>query len=102
MKNGSRHPVCTRSYSRGSRTDRVQDDEIPLTLHLQQGHDMAAKQRSTVVGVFEDRRQADQGVAELKRAGFRDDQIGVAMRHTGASTETEATAAAGGETYAEE
>jgi len=41
----------------------------------------AAKKRSTVVGVFEDRAHADQAIAELKRTGFRDDQIGVAMRH---------------------
>jgi uncharacterized protein (TIGR02271 family) len=57
---------------------------------------MTAKQRSTVVGVFADRRHADQAVADLKKAGFRDDQIGVAMRHdeslTGAgSTTAEAT-----------
>jgi len=42
----------------------------------------ASQQRSTVVGVFEDRRHADQAIADLKQAGFRDDQIGVAMRHT--------------------
>jgi len=42
----------------------------------------AAQQRSTVVGVFEDRLHADQAIAELKQAGFRDDQIGVAMRHS--------------------
>jgi len=42
----------------------------------------AAQQRSTVVGVFADRLHADQAVAELKSAGFRDDQIGVAMRHS--------------------
>src|SRR3954447_284360 len=59
---------------------------------------MAAKQRSTVVAVFEDRRDADQAVAELKRAGFRDDQIGVAMRHTEGST----GAAKTDDTYAEE
>ena len=59
---------------------------------------MAAKQRSTVVGVFEDRRDADQAVAELKRAGFRDDQIGVAMRHAEGSTEAAKT----DDTYAEE
>jgi uncharacterized protein (TIGR02271 family) len=41
----------------------------------------AAKQSYTVVGVFEDRADADQAVADLKKAGFRDDQIGVAMRH---------------------
>lgn len=42
----------------------------------------AAQQRSTVVGVFEDRLHADQAIAELKQAGFRDDQVGVAMRHS--------------------
>jgi uncharacterized protein (TIGR02271 family) len=52
---------------------------------------MAAKQRSTVVGVFEDRVRADQAVADLKRAGFRDDQIGVAMRHTEGAAGTAAT-----------
>ena len=41
----------------------------------------AAQQRSTVVGVFEDRHQADKAVSELLKAGFRQDQIGVAMRH---------------------
>jgi len=40
-----------------------------------------SRERSTVVGVFEDRVQADRAVAELRNAGFRDDQIGVAMRH---------------------
>ena len=40
----------------------------------------AATQRSTVVGVFEDRRQANEAVSELINAGFRQDQIGVAMR----------------------
>lgn len=38
-------------------------------------------EHSTTVGVFEDRLQADRAVDELRRAGFRDDQIGVAMRH---------------------
>jgi uncharacterized protein (TIGR02271 family) len=42
----------------------------------------AAKQRTTVVGVFEDRQQADKAVSALMKAGFRQDQIGVAMRHT--------------------
>jgi uncharacterized protein (TIGR02271 family) len=37
-------------------------------------------QRSTVVGVFTDRRQAQQAVDELRRAGFREDQIGVVGR----------------------
>jgi len=60
-----------------------------------------ARTRSTVVGVFEDRRQADQAVAELKRAGFRDDQIGVAMRQTEGASQNAATGESG-DTYAEE
>jgi len=55
----------------------------------------AAATRSTVVGVFEDRRDADRAVAELKRAGFRDDQIGVAMRHSEDLGMGEATADTG-------
>jgi uncharacterized protein (TIGR02271 family) len=34
-------------------------------------------ERPTIVGVFRDRSQAQQAINELKRAGFRDDQIGV-------------------------
>jgi CRISPR/Cas system-associated protein endoribonuclease Cas2 len=41
----------------------------------------AAKQHSAVVGVFQDRQQANKAVSELLKAGFRQDQIGVAMRH---------------------
>jgi uncharacterized protein (TIGR02271 family) len=37
-------------------------------------------QRTTVVGVFENRQQAQQAVNELRRLGFREDQIGVAAR----------------------
>jgi len=48
----------------------------------------AAQQRTTVVGVFEDRRKADAAVDELMKAGFRKDQIGVAMRHSDATAET--------------
>ncbi len=47
---------------------------------------MSAKKR-TVVGVFTDPSQAQQAVAELKREGFRDDQIGVVGRDgSGAGT----------------
>ena len=42
---------------------------------------IASQPRSTVVGVFEDHRRADEAVAELVVAGFTHDQIGVAMRH---------------------
>ena len=52
---------------------------------------MANQQRSTVVGVFEDRTQADRAIADLRTAGFRDDQIGVAMRHTDESGVSAAT-----------
>jgi len=38
------------------------------------------KSNSTIVAVFQDRAQAQQAINELKRAGFRDDQIGVTAR----------------------
>lgn len=41
---------------------------------------MAQMNRGTVVGVFERREHADQAVAELHRAGFRDEDIGFAVR----------------------
>ena len=44
---------------------------------------MNSQQSSTVVGVFEDRTNADKAVRELLQAGFRSDKIGVAMRHEG-------------------
>lgn len=47
---------------------------------------MPSQQRSTVVGVFEDRVHADKAVSELLKAGFRQDQIGVAMRHADEAT----------------
>ncbi len=40
-------------------------------------------QQSTVVGVFEDRMQADRAIDALRRAEFRDDQIGIALRYGG-------------------
>src|SRR5512147_2887087 len=48
------------------------------------------EQRSTVVGVFEDRHQADAAVSELRHAGFREDQIGVAVRRAEGEKETTA------------
>jgi len=41
---------------------------------------MAMTARATMVGVFHHRPEAEQAVEELKAAGFRDDQIGFAMR----------------------
>ena len=37
-------------------------------------------QRSTVVGVFHERQQAQRAVEELRRAGFEDAHLGVALR----------------------
>jgi hypothetical protein len=37
---------------------------------------MATAGRSTVVGVFPDRQQAERAMEELARAGFTDDQVG--------------------------
>ena len=42
---------------------------------------MATQQRYTVVGVFEDRISADRAVSQLLNAGFRQEHLGVAMRH---------------------
>jgi hypothetical protein len=44
---------------------------------------VAAKQITTAIGVFADAGQAREAVRALKRAGFRDDQIGVASPHAG-------------------
>ena len=41
---------------------------------------MATSQRSTVVGVFEDRAQAERAIADLDRAGFGDDKVGFVER----------------------
>jgi hypothetical protein len=43
---------------------------------------MKTQNRSTVVGVFEDRLHANHAVTALQKAGFGENQIGVAMRHT--------------------
>jgi len=70
---------------------------------------MATKERSTVVGVFENRTQAEQAVAELKRVGFADDDIAVVMKHEGQATTVNVSdpdkaraARVSGETQAEE
>ena len=44
------------------------------------GYSGASTGRSTVVGVFEDRRRAEEAVAELERIGFDHDQIGFVAR----------------------
>ena len=42
---------------------------------------MNTQQRSTVVGVFEDRLHANNAITDLHQTGFTESQIGVAMRH---------------------
>jgi uncharacterized protein (TIGR02271 family) len=61
---------------------------------------ITTQQRSTVVGVFDDHRSADAAINELRRDGFRADQIGVASRRAeGEATEgTTATAEEGSHT----
>src|SRR5262245_38918665 len=44
---------------------------------------MATTQHTLVVGVFESRDRAQQAVNELRRLGFREEQIGVAARDGG-------------------
>ncbi len=41
---------------------------------------LIATERAVLVGVFEERGAAEQAIDELKRAGFRDDQIGYVVR----------------------
>ena len=51
--------------------------------------------QSTVVVVFDDRLQADRAIDELRRAGFRDDQIGIAMRYDAGNAAAVGATAAG-------
>jgi len=50
---------------------------------------MAAANKKTVVGVFDSHARAQQAVAELRQAGFRDDQIGVIARNVGVTGDTD-------------
>lgn len=50
---------------------------------------MAQANKKTVVGVFDSHAKAQQAVAELRHAGFRDDQIGVIARNVGAARDTD-------------
>jgi hypothetical protein len=55
-----------------------------------------SKQTTAVIATFTDRRGADHFVEELKEAGFRDDEIGVATPHEEATgTKVEEGAAVG-------
>jgi uncharacterized protein (TIGR02271 family) len=57
-----------------------------------------SKKPKAVVGVFSDHADADRAVEELRRAGFRDSQIGVVYRDKGGKRKKNGK----GETYAEE
>ena len=63
-----------------------------------------ATTRTTAVGAFENRAQAQQAVRELRQMGFREEDIGVAARHDEAApagtTEAPRTEAQGEETKA--
>src|SRR5689334_10795108 len=50
---------------------------------------MTVENRSTVVGVFQDQSAAQRAVAELRRMGFREDQIGVVTREAQSSAARE-------------
>src|SRR5262249_37741372 len=52
--------------------------EIPTD--ERKGGAMTAALRTTALGVVTERDQAERAVAELRSAGFRDDQIGVAIK----------------------
>jgi len=58
------------------------------------------RDHTTVVGVFDDTRMAQAAVEELRRVGFREDQIGVVAR--GAEGETGATVTEGTGSHWEE
>ncbi len=49
---------------------------------------MTSTSKSTTVGVFSTRAQAQQAVNELKSLGYTDDQIGLVAKHEGESTGT--------------
>jgi len=53
---------------------------------------MSSTLQTTIVTIFEDRANADRAVSELRQAGFRNDQIGVAL-HPATATEQGNTAA---------
>jgi uncharacterized protein (TIGR02271 family) len=57
---------------------------------------MRANERPTIVGVFRDRNDAERAIDELHRLGFRDDQIGFAVRGEDGTAGATTTAQEGG------
>jgi len=58
--------------------------------------------RSVVLGVFEDKRQAQRALEELRRANFADENIGVVARDEHVRAEVKAGTSVHTDTYAEE
>ena len=57
---------------------------------------MDSKQTTAVIATFADRRPAERFLSELRRAGFKDDEIGIMSVHEESTgTKTEEGAAAG-------
>src|SRR6185437_8752190 len=96
-----RHHVCICPRRRPLFAGRWSEDRTGLLLRLSEVTIMRAQQ-STIVGVFDDRLQADRAVDELRRAGFRDDQIGVAMRYDAGDATTAGTTDAADATDADD
>jgi hypothetical protein len=63
--------------NRGMSTSRNVSGETP-TSNPMRSRDIAG--RRTIVGVFQDRDDAERAIGDLKDAGFTGDQIGIAMR----------------------
>jgi hypothetical protein len=56
-------------------------DEFEAATNLTEGAVMTAVLRSTAVGVFHNRQQAEAAVDDLRRSGFRDDDLGFVGRN---------------------
>jgi uncharacterized protein (TIGR02271 family) len=56
---------------------------------------MKTSQHSTVIGVFENRRDAERAIDELRKAGFRENQIGIVARDSEGKMTTEKAAEKG-------
>src|SRR5262245_30468293 len=89
-----RRAVCAARQSAGRGRGKDQEN----------GCIMTAQERPTVIGIFHDQTQAERAVEELRRSGFRKDQIGVVVRQeplpTGLTVEGDVRAEKGAATGA--
>src|SRR5207237_8868702 len=97
---GTGHPTCSPSPlgNRGAAAGPA-PAELALTGPDSKEEAMAVAKRAVVVGVFDSHDHAQQAVHELRRLGFREDQIGVAAR-SGEKLEGATTTADRGENAA--